>query len=155
MKFLNKLFSSFFTPKRSTPVTKFTAEGKPAPIAWRITLQDYATRSPIPDKLYPNAKELLRRVNLLLEEIDHLHPTVTSGYRNPDHNQLVGGAPGSAHKSAQAVDILDIDGYLKTAITPKLLEKYDLYMEHPIHTPTWVHLQSRPVRSGNRQFYIK
>jgi hypothetical protein len=35
---------------------------------------------------------------------------------------------------------------------PKLLEQYDLYMEDPLYTTTWVHLQTRPTKSGSRVF---
>lgn len=36
--------------------------------------------------------------------------TVASGYRTPQHNMLIGGAPGSSHKDGRGADFLSSDG---------------------------------------------
>lgn len=104
-------------------------------------------------ELQSNLLELQRRVNLFRTEYGKpLY--VNSGYRNPEHNAAIGGAKGSAHMTCQAVDFRDGDGKLKEFIAadPAILERCDLYMEAPEATPQWVHLQSRPTKSGNRVF---
>lgn len=65
------------------------------------------------------------------------------------------GAPSSAHKTGQAVDLYDPDGDLDTWIMNHqyVLADNGLYLEHPAATRGWSHLSSRPPRSGNRVFY--
>lgn len=99
-----------------------------------------------------NMSELLGVVNTLLADFGE-YRKVNSGYRRPVDNNAAGGAKGSAHLTCQAVDLTDKDGSLKAFCTAEVLEKYDLYMEHPDKSPSWCHLQTRPVRSGNRIFY--
>ena len=74
---------------------------------------------------------------------------VTSGYRTPEHNDLVGGAKNSAHLFCQAADIWDRDRSLAKycARYESILEKCGLWWEHPLWTDTWVHLQIRPESS--------
>lgn len=110
------------------------------------------------DKMYPldpvkeaNAHELLRRVNGLFLELG-VTPYLTSGYRPGHWNKNAGGSLKSAHLSCEAIDLEDKFGKIKKEITLELLEKYDLYMEHPDATKGWIHLQTRKTRSGNRIF---
>jgi len=72
---------------------------------------------------------------------------VTSGYRSPEHNRKIGGAKNSAHLSCQAADFSDPDRKLAEFClnNEALLESCGLWVEHPSYTPTWVHLQIRPV----------
>lgn len=78
---------------------------------------------------------------------------ITSGYRDEEHNKRVGGAKNSAHLTCEAVDI-QCEGLSEELMkNPWVLEKFDLWMEHPSQTPTWVHLQIRPTKSGNRIFF--
>jgi hypothetical protein len=105
-----------------------------------------------------NMKELLQRVNRLLAEVTLLIPkyqtAVSSGYRPPSVNRRVGGAPNSAHLTCEAVDLRDMGGTLGKFLRARqdLLVTHDLYMEDPSVTTTWVHLQTRPTKSGNRVF---
>jgi len=107
----------------------------------------------LPQELQDNLLELNRRVNLFRAEYGK-PMIVTSGYRTPEHNAAIGGAKSSSHMSCQAVDFRDGDKALKEFIAkdPDILVRCDLYMEHPDHTPQWLHLQSRPTKSGNRVF---
>lgn len=120
-----------------------------------ITLEKYLMGR---DKMYPlddlkmaNAKKLLETVNKLFDELD-IQPYLTSGYRPGHWNKAAGGSERSAHLSCEAIDIEDQFGKIKKKITVELLEKYDLYMEDPTKTTTWVHLQTRKTRSGRRIF---
>lgn len=109
-------------------------------------------------EIVENAKDLLKRVNALLNEIQVLKVKVNSGWRPPSINKAAGGSPNSKHLSGNAIDLDDdIARTLSDKITLELLEKHDLVMEHPdaTHGPkgTWVHLQRLPVKSGKRIFY--
>jgi hypothetical protein len=62
------------------------------------------------------------------------------------------GAPNSAHKTGEAIDIYDPENKLDAWLTDERLEKYDLYREHPEDTLGWCHLSTRAPRSGRRTF---
>lgn len=104
------------------------------------------------EKQQTNMRNLLDTINGLLAEFGSKRK-VNSGYRRPVDNAACGGSPRSAHLTCEAVDLEDKDGKLKAFCTSEVLEKWDLYMEHPSKSPSWCHLQTRPVRSGNRIFY--
>lgn len=105
----------------------------------------------IPDGIISNLMELRARLN----QLGFKPPRVfTCTYRNPEHNARVGGAKKSSHLTGCACDISDADGKLKDYLlmNPELLEECDLYAEDFDSTPTWVHLQSVPPKSGRRIF---
>lgn len=79
---------------------------------------------------------------------------VSSGYRPPEHNKRVGGAPNSSHLTCEAVDFRDKDGAIKAWVQANLgvLEQCGLYAEAFEATPTWIHLQIRRPTSGSRIF---
>lgn len=110
------------------------------------------------------AEAMLDRVNPLLTEAEahgvelEMNPktqtlvsgTQYGGFRPQDCPE---GAPHSAHKEARAVDVYDPHGLLDKWITDLLLEKHDLYREHPNDTPGWCHLSDRAPGSGRRTFH--
>jgi uncharacterized protein YcbK (DUF882 family) len=110
---------------------------------------------PITKEQEDNAKELLRRVALLFTEIG-IDPVLTSGYRPAGINAKIGGAKRSAHMTCEAGDWSNKNKKVSDLISISLLKKYDLYMEDPRYTiknhDEWIHLQTRPTRSGNRIF---
>ena len=133
-----------------------------------ITLEQYFGDKPYTTQEETNAVDLLNRVNGLAGEyqwrtgcllkIDVDTGTFISGSKNgagdggfrlPDAET---GRPNSSHKEAKGVDVFDGDGEFSKWITDELLEKYGLFREAPSYTPGWVHLQTRPVRSGNRTY---
>ena len=104
------------------------------------------------DVIRSNAKELLFRVNGLLNDLNWKDEAkVTSGWRPRSINKAVGGAPSSHHLYGRAIDIADPGQKLALAIlkNPDLLIDYELWIENPKYTPTWVHLDmgTRPERS--------
>lgn len=104
-----------------------------------------------------NAAILLERVNALLSEpgIRPRQWAVTSGWRTPAHNaSIANAAPKSKHLSGQAIDIADPDNSLDAFLVTRLelLEQNQLWIESPIATSGWCHLQCVPPRSGNRVF---
>lgn len=109
--------------------------------------QDYTA------ELEKNAKVLLDQVNALLKELGVENATVSSGWRPASLNATIPNASKtSAHITCQAVDIADVGQKISSQITDELLEKFGLWMENPTRTPTWCHLQIRPIRSGMRIF---
>jgi len=108
---------------------------------------------PLTPELERNLQELLRRLNLFRQM--YARPmVVSSGYRPAALNKRVGGAKNSAHMTCEACDFRDDKGELRRYIlqNPSVLEACDLYCEDFNFTPTWVHLQTRRTRSGNRIF---
>lgn len=114
-----------------------------------------------------NTMELLTQVNELVKTlpinlISEL--SVRSGYRPMDYNLKIGGAKNSAHITCEAIDIGDPSGkfhqWIKTQskqyengfINYAFLIKHGLYMEELSHSSTWVHLQTRIIKSGKREF---
>jgi uncharacterized protein YcbK (DUF882 family) len=98
------------------------------------------------------ASDLLYRVEGLLNEIDWDEEVyINSGYRTPERNRAIGGAPNSYHTLARAVDINDPHHRLYAAIAarPDALEKFGLWMEDGKSARSWVHLDTgtRPPRS--------
>lgn len=110
---------------------------------------------------YDNAVELCRRVNELLATVPHgtvpINPltqsivggTLYGGFRPQNCKQ---GAPTSAHKEGMAVDLFDPNNALDDLITDAMLERHNLYREHPADTVGWCHLGTRAPKSGRRTF---
>lgn len=128
-----------------------------------INIQDYITASgqyknrltdpELTEDVKINATKLLERVNGLLRELGISTVQVSSGFRPSNVNATIpGAAKASNHTKGSAIDLVDIGQVLSAKITKALLVKYDLYMENPASTKTWVHLQTVRVKSGNRVF---
>lgn len=127
-----------------------------------ISLRDYFDDSishfsytPTPDD-EKKARILLERVNALLGFLD-FNRKLTSGHRTRAKTLLLktqgyGAAIGGAHETSEGIDIEDEDGELDEAITDSLLERFSLYREDPATTRRWVHVQTRPPKSGKRTF---
>lgn len=113
-----------------------------------------------------NALILLDRVNKLLFFL--MGKGMTFPYNNKTGSLISGtqyggfrpqscpeGAPHSAHKTGEAIDIYDPNNSLDLAIynDSKLLAVYDLYIEHPDATIGWCHLATRAPKSGKRIFF--
>lgn len=79
-----------------------------------------------------------------------------SGWRPPSLNATTPGASRtSLHMTGQAIDLNDPTGDLASWCArnaPTVLTDLGLWMEHPAATPGWVHLQTKPPRSGARIF---
>lgn len=102
--------------------------------------------------IFNNAKDLLGRVNRLLDDLSYPTPRISSGWRPLPYNKQIGGSRRSWHIVGRAVDLAD-DGTLDILISlrPELLEKHGLWLEHADYTPGWTHLDTgvraaRPVR---------
>ena len=129
-----------------------------------ISVDDYFGKwldSPdVTPQVLTNAGFLLQCVNALLIEYPYglkTNPKTGSnvsgetygGFRPQDCLQ---GAAKSSHKEGKAVDIFDPDDSLDDWLGEQILEKYNLYREHPDATQTWCHLTTRAPASGKRTF---
>ena len=115
---------------------------------------------PLDEEQVENMLETVERANSLLAMFYADQPAaslrkVNSGYRTPEINASAGGAKASKHMTCQAVDLSDEDGELGEWLdgNQKALEECKLWMEHKSKTPTWVHVQTVPPKSGKRVFY--
>lgn len=139
-----------------------------------IALDDYwmGRGRDVSDALTINARATVLRASTLLTHYllaypDASHPVVASGYRPPEINAgIAGAAPNSLHMTCEAVDLVDmpclIDGRMKARPFARwclsrldVLADLNLWMEDPRATRgarPWVHVQTRPPRSGRRVF---
>lgn len=108
---------------------------------------------PPTDEMVTSATALASAVNAVLIAFGQ-DRTVNSGYRPAPINVAAGGMRGDAHETCQAVDLDDKPRDLARWCLDNVatLVELGLYMEDPRWTPTWVHLQLRPVPSGHHVF---
>lgn len=126
---------------------------------WRYLTSDgkYPEREHSPEltlEFRVNAGKTVEAVSNFLREIGIKDYVISSGFRTQEANKAAGGSKFSAHCSCEAIDIVDKDKKLYNAllVSIPLLSKYGLYMEHGDYCPTWIHLQIRRPKSGNRIF---
>lgn len=110
---------------------------------WKIRVDEYfkSDERNVPEQYKQNAMELLRKVNIVRNAYGQ-PMIVTSGYRNPMYNAEIGGANNSAHTRGMAVDFRDRNGALSNWLLNnlQLLKDIGLFMENPMYTRGWVHL---------------
>lgn len=112
------------------------------------------------DKQFPLTPELesnLTKLGLALNKFRVAYGKsmiVTSGYRPGLYNTAAGGAKKSNHMICLAADFADKDRSLMAFCIAniKLLEDCGIWIENPAKTPTWIHMQCVPPKSGNRIF---
>lgn len=133
-------------------------------MAEEITLEHYLMgrehthKEEYSEKIGLSAEALLIRVNGLLASLrlpEAEHPKLTSGWRPPTLNATIKGAvKRSHHTTGHAIDLHDPHGRLGRFLAENepLLAVFGLYLESPSATPTWVHLQDIPPKSGKRVF---
>ena len=125
-----------------------------------ITLEQYwmgrdvEYAADLTQEIRANAQVTVDRVNTLLERANagSTH-TVRSGWRPWTLNAATPGASTtSKHLSGSAVDIADNDRYLADwcAANQVDLVVAELWCEDFRYTPTWVHFQIVPPKSGKR-----
>lgn len=110
------------------------------------------------DKDYPLTPEMERNLDKLLAALNKFRALygkpmiVTSGYRPRPYNDVAHGAKNSPHLTCEACDFADKDGKLDAwcMIHQDILVSCGLYLESPMNTVGWCHLQTRPTK--NRVF---
>jgi hypothetical protein len=143
-----------------------------------ITEQQYFGAKPHTQEQLDAARDLLARVNALVEDaahagipVDAVDPDTGSQISGSRNGQGDGGFRlpaattgriGSSHKEARGVDRYDprnaLDNWLSKFDSSdgrrnSMLEKHDLYREHPATTGGWCHLTTRAPGSGKRTFF--
>lgn len=110
---------------------------------------------------YPTTIEQQANLDKLLQALNTIRNTyavpmiVTSGLRSEeDQARINPSAPKSKHLLGQAADISDKDGKFWTWCmnNMSLMEQLGVYFEDKKSTPTWVHIQIVPPKSGKRIF---
>lgn len=110
---------------------------------------------------YPMTDEIKSNINDLHEKINKVRDLygkpmiVDSGLRSEaDQQRINPSAPKSKHLIGQAVDIADKSRELRDWVIANMdkMEEIGFWFEDFDHTPTWVHFQIVPPRSGNRIF---
>jgi hypothetical protein len=105
---------------------------------------------------YERCDDLLTRVNAIFEALGY-PCDLRSGHRTREktlaliasgHRAAVGGN----HELTLAVDVADPTNMADADLSDELLAAYGLWREAVTSTPSWVHLQSVPPKSGNRTF---
>lgn len=107
-----------------------------------------------------NAENTVLRTNQLkqlatLDGIVFPEDEVASGWRPGAVNDATcNAATGSTHLTAEGLDTRDPERQFARWCLRNLplLEQIGLWMEDPRWTPTWVHLQIRPPKSGKRVY---
>ena len=61
--------------------------------------------TPVPPQFMDNVRRLAQQLQILRNEIKEPVMITGSGYRTPEHNRRVGGAPNSQHLTASGADI--------------------------------------------------
>ena len=118
--------------------------------------RDVTNAVELTEEIRANAEKTVAVVNELLERsnfksIDRLN----SGWRPRTANEALGNASAtSKHLTGQAADIPDSDRALATWCADNLdvLEEIGAWCEDFRWTPTWVHVQIVPPKSGRRIF---
>jgi hypothetical protein len=75
---------------------------------------------------------------------------ISSGYRCEKQNKKIGGSPKSNHVTGKAIDVVRTSELEKFILAN--LETLDIYIEDLASTPTWIHIQITPPKSGKRTF---
>ena len=115
-------------------------------------------KEPIPAQVLINLKELLRRVNPLLDAYvlatGNKVGGLSSGYRNPEYNTQIKGARKSAHVEGKAIDIFDYSGRLKGWLKDQIaLKRFDLWMESEEDVSGWLHVDYKAGRDPNKRIF--
>ena len=117
---------------------------------WKSRDKEYPDE--LTDEIRANAQRTVDRANALLERAGRsdIHE-VNSGWRPLAVNDApANSGKSSRHLTAEACDLPDVDRTFATWCVDNLdvLREIGLWMEDPRWTPTWVHLQIVPPKSG-------
>ncbi len=127
---------------------------------------------PLNDELISNAQKLCQKLHDIQNAFGH-PLVVNSGYRTKEEQMKINPkAPNSWHTKFAAVDVADKDEQLWEWLTNvdiewtqeckkiiatfcwdrAMVSQFDIYLEDRSATPTWVHIQIYPPKSGKRIF---
>lgn len=122
-----------------------------------LTVSDTARRKRISNEPTPAHLRNLRRTAALLEEIRALFGVplqVTSGYRNPQVNALVGGVPTSAHALGLAADF-HVKGIDDLSAAKRIRDSGIVFDQLIFEAGRCVHLGLQPAGKTQRQQVLR
>ncbi len=105
--------------------------------------------SPVPAEYEANAKEVLRRLQIVRDFFGNRPIKINSGYRTPTHNLRERGSPNSQHLTASAADFT-VKGYSPAQVRDAIegLIRVGALPEGGLGTYiTFVHIDIRPARA--------
>jgi len=102
----------------------------------------------IPSSLIPNLRNLCKEVLDPLRQQVGEPIIISSGYRSPELNQLVGGAPNSQHLTGEAADIVWNKNYF---LWIQDNCRFDQLIYETAGNRHWIHVSCRPDITQNRQ----
>lgn len=126
-----------------------------------ITVEEYLTQHPgheseLTDEMRASALVTVMKANELMSRFGE-HRELRSGWRPQAVNDSTpNAARHSTHITCQGIDIDDEDRRFQEWCFENKgarLVPLDLYMESPVATPSWVHLQIVPPGSGMRVYF--
>jgi hypothetical protein len=126
-----------------------------------ITVQEYLEQhgkehlNELTEQDKANAQVTVDRANQLLEAFGSSRG-LRSGWRPQAVNDATpNSAKNSKHITCEAIDLDDNDRTLQEWCMDHQdeLQRIGLWMEHPIATPSWTHVQIVPPGSGKRAFF--
>jgi len=122
-----------------------------------LTVSDTAARKGINNA--PTA-EIKNRMILLANKLELVRKLVgkpvniTSGYRCPELNKLIGGVANSAHVDGYAADI-NVNGYTPKQLAEKIRDSGITYDQLILEYDTWVHIAVGPTPIRQQDLTIR
>ena len=111
-----------------------------------------AINNRLPRKLVPHAQQLIDRVLDPLREAYGRPIRVTSGYRCPELNRVVGGSPTSDHMQARAADIVGTPNTKEeNRRLFELAKKLDFDQLIDEKNGAWIHISYRSAEDNRHQ----
>ena len=111
-----------------------------------------AINNRLPRELVPHAQQLIDRVLDPLREAYGKPIRVTSGYRCPELNRVVGGSPTSDHMQARAADIVGTPNTREeNRLLFELAKKLDFDQLIDERNLSWIHISYRSAEENRHQ----
>lgn len=108
-----------------------------------IVTQVRGATNTVPLSLLPAVKDTAERMEEVRKLLGNAPITVTSGYRSPFVNKIVGGSITSAHMSGRAVDFI-CPSFGTPFEVAKAIAASDIVFDQLIYEETWVHISFDP-----------
>lgn len=108
-------------------------------------LKDREITHPISLEMAVNMSDLLSRVNYLFGRLN-LRASVSSGYRPVEmNNRINNAAKESTHTICKGIDLVDPYGKIGLLLLARqdLLKECGLWLENPVYTKSWAHLDTK------------